>query len=319
MRENKRPVLAYDRKGPSLEVPDPELASFLGRIYREQPYLEGASRPALKSRVRGLVRLLATQQFGTLPELVVSNGPDEIALLDAVEELRWRGIDPLGEIHAHMAELSDEVPFLDDEEPVRRLFQYKGKPVLFKYTPRRYVDDFVTGSVRLKAASSYDNPSFSSAIRDDELQIAHELRGLKVTTQAGAEIPVIGNRLVTSAASDYYISSFSVVFEPKLFTFFGDACIAILNPDGFLASLRKAHDSLMPDFIMAHHQVEYIDRFRKLLRKQPIEFRKSSDFAYEYEYRVASFAADASACLDELRILTLKSAEMESLVVTTHT
>ena len=128
MRGYKRPVLAYDRKGPSLEAPDPEMASFLGRIYRDDPYLEGASSPALKSRVRGLVRLLATQQFGTLPELVVSNGPGAIALVDAVEELRRRGIDPLGEIHAHMAELSDEVPLLDDEDLVRRLLQCKGKP-----------------------------------------------------------------------------------------------------------------------------------------------------------------------------------------------
>ena len=63
----------------------------------------------------------------------------------------------------------------------------QGKAVLFKYAPRRYVDDFVTGSVRLRAASSYDDPSLSSAIRDDELQIAHALRGLKVTPQAGAE------------------------------------------------------------------------------------------------------------------------------------
>lgn len=217
-----------------------------------------------------------------------------------------------------MADLSEEVPYLNDESVISRLVQYEGKPVLFKYTPRRHLDAFLKGSVRLKAASSYNDSSLSSAIRDDELQIPLQIRGLTIKTQTGEQIPVIGNRLVTSAARDYYISCFSTIFEPKLFTAFGDACIAILNPDQFLASVRKAHDALLPHFLMAARQVEYIDRFRKLLHKQPIEFRKLSDFAYEYEYRIASVPTDVSASLEPLHVITLEPAAIDHLVITPH-
>lgn len=64
MTDGNHPILAYDRRGPSLELRDPEIASFLAAIYRDERYLEEVSESALKSRLRGLVRLLSRQRFG---------------------------------------------------------------------------------------------------------------------------------------------------------------------------------------------------------------------------------------------------------------
>lgn len=284
-------MLAYDFDHGSLEVRDPEMVEFLSDFYLEYRYLEGASDSCLHRRLYGLVAALIGFDDHGRPVFKGGNGPGSIAFIELLREFKLRGIETDCLLSDLLSPYKALYSAQDIEAIKSRLNPFAGRRCLFKFTKSKYVPDLLSGTVRLSLASSYNDTSLPAAISDNELEIEHQLRGLRTTDAAGNVIPVIGNRVTTSAADDYYLSCFSTTFKLQYFHLFqADCCVVITDAIEFSKRIMAKFVEELPNMSFLSSTVDYIDKYRQLKGKQPIEFRKSLDYAYESEYRFAAWS-----------------------------
>lgn len=309
-------MLSFDWERAAVRIHDPEMMSFFSDIYREKRYLETIANVDLEARLHGLTANLVIIDNRGIPSFRISKGKEGHAFIDLLEELKIRKADTDQLLSTSLNRFTG----LFQEHEITRIQQklagLDGKKCLFKFTKTKYVDDILKGAVRFKTASSYNDEGFNISIRDDELNIKHILCGLRVETHGGVTIPVINNQITASAAGDYYVSCFSVVFGLKLFALFEcDCCVVISNAEKFVDSVIRRYKATHPEYCIVFGDVEYVDPYRQLSSNRPIEFRKSCNFSYEKEYRFVSFPSKLEEDLKMVQTLNIDPARIEFHVI----
>jgi hypothetical protein len=163
---------------------------------------------------------------------------------------------------------------------------------MLKFGKVKYLEHLLNkGEMRICPASFYGAPSLADAIRDDELHFTQTLCGVAVKTQESdgqwQTCPTVGPiRLTHTAASDYYLSCYSVLFESRLFDDFqADGCLIIRDMNRFDICLRDAVRAVLPEWNCFVGGVEYRDPY--FPTKDPnVVFTKHFRYLYQRELRI---------------------------------
>ncbi len=104
---------------------------------------------------------------------------------------------------------------------------------LFRFCELQYNLDFVVnGNIRFSAASNY-NTDDNKARNDNEMEksFVYSGHGSKIITMDGKEFPCIGTATTTFPANNYYLSCFSLQYNPPFYKEMPnyDSCIIIHN------------------------------------------------------------------------------------------
>ncbi|MEO7860565.1 MAG: hypothetical protein ABIU05_08990 [Nitrospirales bacterium] len=283
-------MLHYDFQREELVCTDTEMLSFRNDIYRKQRYLGRVSNESLSARLEEMTINLTELHFNGEKRLNVRNGPLAFALIDVFEELSLRGIDYADPLRAALSRFAKHIAHSNYSDLAHRLKALAGKQCLFRFTDKKHIESLKRGVVRFRLASSYQEAGFSIAIRDDELNIVHQLLNSRIVLKNGIEVPVKGDLIERSAFGDYYVCCLSSAIDPKLFMMFEvDACFIIKNGDVFSREVMHCYRNQYPDDTVLFDPVEYIDPYRRLSSNNPIEFTKTVKFSYENEFRFVSF------------------------------
>ena len=129
-------------------------------------------------------------------------------------------------------------------------------------------------------------------------------------TENGSEIQVKDGLLKHTAFGDYYIACFSANIDPKLFIMFdADACLIIKNADIFSQEVLNTYLNQYKNGEILFGKIEYIDPYRYLKSKKPIEFVKTINYEYENEFRFVAF--DWIDCKEEVREIHIEMKKIE--------
>ena len=141
---------------------------------------------------------------------------------------------------------------------------------LLKFGKQRHLEPLMkAGELRIGSASSYKDERLPLAIRDDETQIAQ----------------VVGPVRFKKTDSDYYLSSYAIRFENRLFDDFdADACLIVHDLNAFGGRLQEAFESRMPGWTGKIGFVNYFDPRRSLLVPD-VAFAKHFRYGYQMEFR----------------------------------
>lgn len=161
---------------------------------------------------------------------------------------------------------------------------------LFKFGQLKYQQDlFDKGVLRIISASSYKE-AFIPAIKDDELEVSQlVVKGRVVITDnegVDREVETVGPCVIThSTPTDFYISSYAVLFESRLFDDFGaDSCLIIRNVNEFEVRLKAAMEKSFPHSICLAGGVKYCDPYSPE-REVDVYFAKHFRYQYQHELR----------------------------------
>lgn len=213
---------------------------FLGLIYRQTRYLEDVPDEAIKFRFHGLVADIVLIQADGKPFFTVPNSEQGIAFIDFLTELKMRGQCIRALIREELERYVNVIAPSRISTISKQLAKLKGRKCLFKFTQSCYAKPITDGQLRLKSAESYNRDGFNIAIRDDELSIQHQIKDVRVIMPDGSSAPIIGNKIATHAAGDYYVSCFSANFSLKFLCFLNVIVASLLlMPTNMLARLKK--------------------------------------------------------------------------------
>lgn len=165
-----------------------------------------------------------------------------------------------------------------------------GNEVLLKYGKQQYMRDMVDGLIRFSPAESYEGDENNDARRDEELHKHRFQPGAytRITTEAGKNIPVVGDIKHTVSRPNYHLFCLSCVWDEELFEAFdADSCVIIADSEQFLRRVADAGRAIFPNWYFYHNPVEYFDPFEHgpsnlFSSAMSKDFR----FAYQYEYRL---------------------------------
>lgn len=304
------PLLYYNSENMDLVCTNKEIYSYLSQQYKNQRYLSAATEGALLKRLDGLVTNLMTFDFLGERQLLVKSGKQELAFVDLLAEFSLRGLDIVPQLNASVRRFENYRGHPNGSVIHDKLGALAGEKCLFKFTKLRFVDDLRRGQIRLTLASSYKKNGYNIAIRDDELNIHHQLRNLKLTLADGSELPIKDDLIKRSAGGDYYVSCFSVALDPKLFHLFDvDACFIIRNGDAFVKEVCRCYREQYESSEIHFGRVDYIDPYREFHTNKPIEFIKTFDFDYEKEFRFVAF--DKNANYEEVRSVAVDMSKIK--------
>jgi hypothetical protein len=153
------------------------------------------------------------------------------------------------------------------------------------------------GTLRVAPAKTYMDATFNEAIRDNEHEFTQESLGATVQSPPNRDyslpreqwisVPVIGTLKQTAEyQADYYLSSFSMGYEYRLFDDFGyDSCLVVRDPRRFVNSLMACGAKTLPGWHCSFAPVDYRDPFHPTPKKDVL-FSKHFKFTYEQEFRV---------------------------------
>jgi len=312
-------MMRFDFNSSKLVVNDARMVDFVSDIYEESRYLKGASEEDLEQRLIGFVANLIQFQSNGDPHFVADRNAAAIAFVELRREyeLRSTPIDDL--LAGHLMKFSGMFNQADIDRIQRVLEQFRGRKCLFKFVQSCDSDSLIAGAVRFQTAASYNDKTLTATICDDELAIEHRLSRLKLLSKTGQEIPVRGDKMTVSAAGNYYVSCFSSSFKLQYFSLFGrDCCVVISDAEQFARDVTAAYKAKFRDDEIVFGPVEYIDRFRRLKGKAPIELWKSSDYEFQDEYRFASWDLDSNNYLDPVRIVQICPDQYEFMRIYEH-
>ena len=302
--ESVIPLLYLNFAEMDLVCTDEKMYSFLRQQYGSRRYLSQVAESSLLKRLDGLVAHLMTVTFTGYRELLVKSGKQEFAFIDLLTELSLRGINAMPQLEKSVRRFDDLKGITNAVDLFEKSRALAGEKCLFKFTKLDFVDDLRHGRIRFTLASSYKRSGYNVAIRDDELNIQHQLLNLRVTFADGSEAPIRNGVFDRNACGDYYVSCFSVAVDLKLFHLFdADACFIIRNGDRFVQEVRRAYREQYEGSRILFGSVDYVDPYRELKTNKPIQFLKTDDFAYEKEFRFVAF--DENPQKEEVRPLSI--------------
>jgi hypothetical protein len=185
--------------------------------------------------------------------------------------------------------------------------------VLVKYGNANHLKGAMnTGGLLIKPASSYDDPSLNSAMRDDELELVVYRRSKLYTLlidKYGNALKPIGpvhgvKQEVLRSPTNYYVYCMSMLRSLRMFGDFEyDAALVIHDIRKFVRQLgEQVRAHLGPGWSWSARPVKYIDP----LRTQPDHLNviecKHFAYAYQHEYRLIWVPDKPTAKLEPLFI-----------------
>lgn len=186
---------------------------------------------------------------------------------------------------------------------------------LFRFCELQYNLDFVVnGTIRFSAASNYKTDE-NEARNDDEMvkSFIYSGYGSKIITMDGVEIPCIGTATKSFSAYNYYLSCFSLQYNPLFYKEMPnyDSCVIIHNYPEFC---RRVQTAFLREFSAGEQDiisapVDYYDKHSKVdsLKKKLIPYvDKDLNYAWEEELRFIAFPKNYSAPYLYLNIGSLK-------------
>lgn len=204
---------------------------------------------------------------------------------------------------------------------------------LFRFCELQYNLDFVVnGNIRFSAASNY-NTDDNKARNDNEMEksFVYSGYGTKLITMDGKEIPCIGTATTTFPANKYYLSCFSLQYNPLFYKEMPnyDSCVIIHNYPEFC---RRIQTSFMEKFQVSKNDfifspVGYYDKYSKVdgLKKKLVPYLdKDLSYAWEEEFRFIAFPKNYSesyfylnigSIIDIAEIFIIKSREEAEKII----
>lgn len=166
---------------------------------------------------------------------------------------------------------------------------------LFKYGKSKYLKQILNEKqIRISPASSYDDPSLNSAIRDKELELSicpspSELKMKAYDGKTGeykGDINPQNFVYTTRSKTNYYIYCLSLSFAPRLFLDFdADACLVIRKPSEFEEMMLSTFETKVQNWSGIGQKVVYIDTLNYSMADIDIFSSKEFRYAYQREYR----------------------------------
>jgi hypothetical protein len=222
---------------------------------------------------------------------------------DIEEEYRLRGLKmpDYRDVLEHRRSIWAERAAAVRERDALFLAQLSGS-YLFRYGEAEFIRKaHERGGIRMKAASSYDDPSLNPAIRDNELEIELEFLpgefGIQVqdkTTGEWRDLVPVGAAKATYSTGDYYVYCLSRTYGPRLFDAFEpqsqyDACLVIKDVPAFIESVSSAINRSGQKIRSGKAGlVSYIDPLNPSGWEPDVVGCKHFRFAYQQEYRITA-------------------------------
>lgn len=163
--------------------------------------------------------------------------------------------------------------------------------ILFRYGHIKYMKQIVEeGKIRISPASKYKDGYALDPQTDDEMNKHRWELGdhIKITTQDGKQMPIIGDlKRTVSTSNNYYTLCLSCDFEPIIFELFGyNSCVVIKNPDEFADRLERETKNILPGWYFHHNPTEYFDPHEPIKNQYfSATMCKNFSYAYQMEYR----------------------------------
>lgn len=186
--------------------------------------------------------------------------------------------------------------------------------VLYRYGALNHCRDLLTkGEFQLKPASEMSKYEGDAARYDIETEKSRFTQGehVKITTESGQIIPVIGDVTHTTSLPNYYLYCTSADYDDALLAEFGGACVIIKNPEEFSRRLEKWGGQYLVGWNLYDLPVEYYDPYEPI-RNQRIDagFYKRIEFAYQREFR---FVFHHPRGVEAQETLTVKLGNIEDI------
>jgi hypothetical protein len=234
------------------------------RRYREHRYLEHLTENELLQRAKDLLgnQLTLTNDL-KIGFYDFTHDSDYLlmAWTHVLEEFVLRGYRPPSPFKGNLDDI--QIPKYDwpgVRKAIKQIrsIKYSKDGALFKYGSKKYLQRMVeSGSIRIAAAASYDDPSLNPAIRDSELEISlislpsevHlEAYDGKTGQKKGTIIPVGNLKWTRKAGTNFYVYCLASRFDPRMFgDFEADGCVVIKNPVRFVERFRLSGIGVFPN------------------------------------------------------------------------
>lgn len=144
------------------------------------------------------------------------------------------------------------------------------------------------GSFRFAGASTYQDPSLNSSIRDDELSFTiYPAQESNVSLPTGVK-PIPGSDWIKIRhPTDYYVQCFSRKYALRLFDDFpGGSCLVVYDGKEFGRRLLPVLKQRFPNWIVGGFPVSYIDPDDPGSNPIVIPASKHLKYAYQNEERI---------------------------------
>lgn len=263
--------------------------------YVRSPYLERLSLAALAERLRWLVENIATlNECGQLGAVFPQADGERlwIAFTHTMMEFRARGKNPPDGFLT-----GAQVPRSSHPRKPAEALAYEARTraepgELFKFGRQCHLDGIVsTGSIKVRAASYYKDPSLNYAISDDELRftVYPNVSDINLLAPSGpvGTISVKGARFGLTHPGDFYIFCATSRFSLRLFQDFKvDSCLIIYDHADFVRRFHSAIARNHPDWLFRDSAVAYVDPYNPGPTSPVIPISKHLRFAYQQERRL---------------------------------
>jgi hypothetical protein len=159
--------------------------------------------------------------------------------------------------------------------------------VLFRYCQFKYLNQLLRdGCLRLRLASKYASMDNDKARQDVETSKStlHGCSSVRITTESGREIPVVGVLKKSVSLENYYLFSLSGDWDRDLFNDFvgSDTCLIIRDANSFIERVKISSQIQLPDWECFFVPVHYYDPYTPS-SKPPIDPAMSKDFRFAYQ------------------------------------
>ncbi len=262
--------------------------------YGQNRYLANLSSTNLEIRLEEILSNLldfSTKGEPFFDQTLKMNGLVE-RYVHVEEELNYRGIDK--------SLINNPTKYLIKYPNIRNAIKAWGNKklptgqYLVKFGKKEHLfqmKDF--GSIRINAASFYNDSSLNLAVQDDELSQTVMLpRGtiIKKRNNDGEyeEIKGVKSLSVTNKyKTDFYVYCMGTTYQHRLFDDFeANACLLIYDVPIFLNKFLRPIKKAYPDWQLKSGNIKYYDPF---FPKAPFDIPVNKHFRYWYqsEYRIA--------------------------------
>jgi hypothetical protein len=178
----------------------------------------------------------------------------------------------------------------------------KKQPHLIKLARRDHAESmFGKGALQISPASSYSNPDFAAATRDDEVSFWLSIAaGERLNERIGDSEPTAFDGRVAASrdvlrlqCKDYYAFCMTDRYDFRLLDDFGyDSFVVVYDIAEFARRLKRSVLAIHPKAQMVTRDVVYLDPYYCATWQLVPGFSKNIRYAYQHEWRFVWWMPD---------------------------
>jgi len=154
---------------------------------------------------------------------------------------------------------------------------------LFKYMSKKHLDFWLNNNIRYSNSCNYKKNNSFEHLQDDENTMIYKNPNSFIVDDNGYKTKI---HKITETVDTYFIMSFSLEFNLKLFIFFNyNACFIIKNRDNFVNRLFNDFSRNMERPYVNFDKIHYVDNDIECEMNNNVMFEKNYYYRYENEYR----------------------------------